>query len=140
MATDQHVAKDEAGVRVGDTGAEGAQFVARKTAVPADQLDRLRDLYNQERNALVALANAEQIVSDREDELDAARRALKEAQAGADVVYQDLVELVGAGVAAELTGRGKTGGRRPRDRPKATNASAPNAHTGLATPGVSAGL
>lgn len=114
--------------------------MARKTAVPADQLDRLRDLYNQERSALVALANAEQIVNDREDELDAARRALKDAQAGADVVYQDLVELVGSSVAAELTGRGKTGGRRPRDRPQATKASAPNPQTDLATPAVSAGV
>ena len=114
--------------------------MARKTGVPADQLDRLRDLYNQERSALVALANAEQIVSGREDELDVARRALKDAQAGADAAYQHLVELVGASVASELTGRCKVGGRRPRDRPQASKASAPNAHTDLAASGVSAGL
>ena len=114
--------------------------MARKTAVPSDQLERLRDLYNQERGALVALANAEQIVSGREDELDAARRAVKEAQAGADAAYQELVDLVGAGVAAELTGRSKNGTRRPREQPSENNASSPSARADHGTPGLERGL
>jgi hypothetical protein len=114
--------------------------VARKTAVPADQLDRLRNLYNQERGALVALANAEQTVSGREEEFDAARRALKEARAGANAAYQDLVDLVGAGVAAELSRRGKTGNQRPRERRQETNVSAPREHGDLGTAGPRPGL
>ncbi len=86
----------------------------RKVAVPAEQLDRLKDLYNQERDALVALAHAEEKVTNAEHDVAVAQRALGDAQAGADAAYQALVGLVGTGLAAELTGRGKTGKRSSR--------------------------
>jgi hypothetical protein len=86
----------------------------RKIAVPAEQLDRLKDLYNQERDALVVLAHAEETVTSAEQHLAVAQEALREAQAGADAAYQALVGLVGPGLAAELTGRGKTGKRSSR--------------------------
>lgn len=85
--------------------------MARKIAVPAEQLDRLKDLYNQEREALVALARAEEVVGSAEQDVAVAQGALREARAGADGAYQALVALVGASLAAELTGRGKTGKR-----------------------------
>jgi hypothetical protein len=86
--------------------------MARKIAIPSEQLDRLKVLYDQEREALVALATAQAVANNAEDGLDAARRVLKEAQSGVEVAYQALVALVGAGVAAELTGRSAGGSRR----------------------------
>ncbi len=86
----------------------------RKIAVPAEQLDRLKDLYNQEREALVALAHAEETVGSAEQDVAVAQEALREAQAGADGAYQALAALVGTSLAAELTGRGKTGKRSSR--------------------------
>jgi hypothetical protein len=86
--------------------------VARKTAVPAEHLDRLKDLYNQQRDALAVLATAEEAVTAAENTLTSAQLGLKEAQAGAETAYQALVDLMGAAAAAELTGR-----RSNRNRP-----------------------
>lgn len=88
--------------------------MARKTAIPAEQLDRLKDLYGQERKALVALASAEESVDRSEQDVAVAQEALKNAQAGVDSAYQALVGLVGSGVAAALTGREHTARRSPR--------------------------
>jgi hypothetical protein len=79
--------------------------VGRKTALPADQLGRLKDLYNQQRDALAALAAAEEAVTAAEHTLTSAQLGLKEAQAGAETAYQALVDLMGPDAAAELTGR-----------------------------------
>lgn len=88
--------------------------MARKTAVPSEQLDRLKELYHQEREALIALASAEEVVGCAEQDVAVAQAALKEAQAAVDVVYQALARLVGPALAAELTGRRKTGKRASR--------------------------
>lgn len=88
--------------------------MARKTAIPSQQLDRLKVLYNQERAALVALAKAQDGVGNAEEEVAAAQRALEKAQSGVDAAYQALVALVGTGVAAELTGRAKSVKRSSR--------------------------
>jgi hypothetical protein len=88
--------------------------MARKTAIPSQQMERLKELYNQERDALVGLATAQGVVSSAEEGLRAAQRALREAQSGVDAAYQALVALTGPSVAAELTGRGRSGSRRAR--------------------------
>lgn len=93
--------------------------MARKTAIPSQQLERLKELYKQERDALVALATAQEVVSSAEGGLSAAQQALREAQSGADAAYQALVALVGASVAAELTGRGRSGSSRGRAKDSA---------------------
>ncbi|MGO9956526.1 MAG: hypothetical protein ACLP50_11170 [Solirubrobacteraceae bacterium] len=80
--------------------------VARKTTVPGNQLDRLKQLYTQQRDALTTLAAADQAVTGAKTTLAGAEQAVKDAQANADVAYQTLVDLTGANVAAELTGRG----------------------------------
>ena len=85
--------------------------MARKIAVPAQQLARLKELYNQEREALAALARAQEVASAAEEDLGVAQRALKVAQSGVEAAYQALVALVGASVAAELTGRNRSGSR-----------------------------
>ena len=79
--------------------------MGRKTALPADQLDRLKDIYNRQRDALGVLAAAEEAVTAAEYTLTSAQLGLKEAQAGAETAYQALVDLMGADAAAELTGR-----------------------------------
>jgi hypothetical protein len=79
--------------------------VARKTTVPGDQLDRLKQLYTDQRDALVTLAAADQAVTGAKTTLASAEQAVKDAQANADAAYQALVELTGANLAAELTGR-----------------------------------
>ena len=88
--------------------------MARKIAVPSEQLERLKELYSQEREALVTLASAQEVVSSAEEGLGAAQQVLKDAQSGVDAAYQALVALVGASVAAELTGRNRSGSRRAR--------------------------
>lgn len=79
--------------------------MARKTGVPADQLDRLKQLYNEQRDALVALATADDAVTEAQALAATAEHAVKDAQAEAESAYQALVDLMGAGAAAELTGR-----------------------------------
>lgn len=88
--------------------------MARRTAIPSQQLERLKELYSQEREALVALAKAQDVVRNAEMDVVSAQRALKEAQSGVDAAYQALVALVGATVAAELTGRSRGAARRAR--------------------------
>lgn len=107
--------------------------MARKTAIPSQQLERLKELYNQEREALVALARAQEGVSNAEGAVAAAQQALKEAQSGVDAAYQTLVALVGASVAAELTGRNRSTARRTRPQQPHRgddDARAHNDHTG----------
>lgn len=88
--------------------------MARKSAIPSQQLERLKELYNQEREALLALARAQEGVSSAEEDVAAAQETLKEAQSGVDAAYHALVALVGASVAAELTGRNPGAARRTR--------------------------
>lgn len=86
--------------------------MARKTAVPSEQLDRLKDLYNQQRGALVALAAADDAVAAAEQTLAAGQQGVKDAHAGVETAYQALVELMGPAAAAGLTGR-RANGKRP---------------------------
>ena len=102
--------------------------MGRKTAVPADQLDRLKDLYNQQRDALAALAAAEEAVTAAEDTLTSAQLGLKEAQAGAEAAYQALVDLMGAAAAAELTGRRSNRNRATTGRGRARRESREQEH------------
>ncbi|MGO9899916.1 MAG: hypothetical protein ACLP0J_09530 [Solirubrobacteraceae bacterium] len=95
--------------------------MARKTTVPGDQLDRLKQLYTDQRDALVTLTAADEAVTDAKTNLTDAEQAVKDAQANADTAYQALVDLVGANLAAELTGR-----RAPNRR--ATTARTQNDH------------
>lgn len=85
--------------------------MARKTAVPAEQLARLKDLYNQQRDALMELAAAEEAVGVAEETLAVAQQGLKEARGGVDTAYQAVVDLIGTAAAAELTGRRANGKR-----------------------------
>ncbi len=79
--------------------------MARKTTVPGDQLDRLKQLYAEQRDALLTLAAADEAVTGAKTTLADAEQGVKDAQANADAAYQALVELTGANLAAELTGR-----------------------------------
>ena len=106
--------------------------MARKQALPADQLDRLNERYRRERDALVALTNARAAVEKAASRVDAANDALEESRRREQDAYQQVVALVGAAAAAELSGglpSGKTsrGGRRSRARGgRATAAAAPS--------------
>jgi outer membrane protein TolC len=91
--------------------------VARKTTVPGDQLDRLKQVYTDQRDALVTLAAAEEAVAAAKTNLAAAEQAVKDAEGTADAAYQALVDLMGAKVAAQLTGRRPTS-RRTTPSPK----------------------
>ena len=102
--------------------------MGRKTAVPADHLDRLKDLYNQQRDALAALAAAEEAVTVAEDALTSAQLGLKEAQAGAEAAYQALVDLMGAAAAADLTGRRSNRNRATTGRGPARRESRQEEH------------
>ena len=102
--------------------------MGRKTALPADQLGRLKDLYNQQRDALAALAAAEEAVTAAEHTLTSAQLGLKEAQAGAETAYQALVDLMGADAAAELTGRRSNRKRAATARSRARRESDEQEH------------
>ena len=58
-------------------------IVARKQALPADQLDRLNERYRRERDALVALTNACTAVEQAASRVDDANDALQESPARA---------------------------------------------------------
>ena len=79
--------------------------MARKQALPEDQLDRLNDRYRRERDALVALAKTRIAVEAAACQVEAASGALEQARHGEHEAYQEVVALVGADAAAELTGR-----------------------------------
>jgi outer membrane protein TolC len=97
--------------RGGDIDAKEQTTVARKTNIPADQLQRLRQRYAEERTALVALAAAESVVLDAETKLATAEQALTDARADAESAFQQLVEMVGSATAKDLTGRSATARR-----------------------------
>jgi len=85
--------------------------VARKTSIPSEQIERLKDLYNRQRDTLVALAAAHDVVSAAEATLAAAQQGLRDAQSDAERAYQALVDLMGVDAAAKLTGRRSNGKR-----------------------------
>jgi hypothetical protein len=109
-------------------GTRRKRNVGRKTALPADQLGRLKDLYNQQRDALAALAAAEEAVTAADHTLTSAQLGLKEAQAGAETAYQALVDLMGADAAAELTGRRSNRKRATTARSRARQESDEQEH------------
>ena len=84
--------------------------MTRKASVPPEQLQRLKGLYSEQRQALVHLATTQHAVGVAEQAAAAAQQAVKDAKSKADAAYQALVELMGASAAAELTGR--SAGRR----------------------------
>ncbi len=93
--------------------------MARKTTVPGDQLDRLKQVYTDQRDALVTLAAADEAVAAAKTNLAVANKAVKDAEAAADAAYQALVDLMGAKVAAQLTGRRPTSRRTaPSHKPE----------------------
>ncbi len=77
----------------------------RKTPLPSEHLVRLKDLYDRQREKLVALRAADDSVAAADEAFAAAQRRLKDAQTHAKSAYQALVDLVGAAAAAQLTGR-----------------------------------
>jgi hypothetical protein len=89
--------------------------VARKTSISPARLDRLKELYNEQRRALVSYAAAEDATDAAERGVAAAKQRLKDAQAQVETAYEILVGLMGASAAAELTGR-----RASRTRTTAT--------------------
>ncbi len=107
-------------------------IVARKQALPADQLDRLNERYRRERDALVALTNARSAVEKVASRVDAANDALEESRRRERDAYRQVVALVGAAGAAELScglpSVKASRGRRPsRTRGgRATAAAAPS--------------
>lgn len=115
----------------------GRSAVARKTSVPSEHVERLKELYSQQREALMAFAAANDAVCAAEAAIVAAQQALKEARGGADAAYQTLVELMGSATAAKLTGRRRNRARassaespqQDRDLPEATGAVAPAANS-----------
>ena len=83
--------------------------MARKQqALPADQRERLNQRYRQERDALVALANARIAVEQAAGHVAAAGDALDEARRREHDAYQEVVALVGPAAAAELSGGAPT--------------------------------
>ncbi len=90
--------------------------MARKTALPSEHLARLKDLYDRQREKLVALAAADDSVAAAEEAVDVAQQRLKDAQTNAESAYQALVDLMGAAAAAQLTGRRSNGKRAASSR------------------------
>jgi hypothetical protein len=78
--------------------------VARRRALPADQLERLNERYRREHDAHVALAQARIAVGEAVDGLAAADDVLEQARRCEHGAYQQVVALVGAAAAAELSG------------------------------------
>lgn len=99
--------------------------VARKTSIPSEQIERLKDLYNRQRETLVALAAAHDAVSAAEATLAAAQQGLRDAQSDAERAYQALVDLMGADAAAKLTGRRSNGKRASSTRAAQDNGQHP---------------
>lgn len=78
--------------------------MARKTP-PSEHLARLKGLYDQQREKLVALAAAEDAVTAAEEAVAADQQRLKDAETNAESAYQALVDVMGVAGAAQVTGR-----------------------------------
>ena len=78
--------------------------MTRKQALPADQLDRLNERYRRERDVLLALTNARTAVEEAARRVDCANDAFEESRRREQHAYQQVVALVGASAAAELSG------------------------------------
>jgi hypothetical protein len=106
--------------------------VARKQALPADRLDRLNERYRWERDALVALTEARTAVEEAARRVDVANDVLAGSRRGEQDAYQQVVALVGAAAAAELSG-GLPGGKASRggrpSRPRGGRVTAAAAST-----------
>ena len=104
--------------------------MARKQALPSDQLDRLNERYRRERDALVALTNARVAVEQAARRVDDATDALDQARHHEHDAYQDVVALVGVAAAAELAGGQPNGKASSRTRRAVPAAKATRRHRG----------
>jgi hypothetical protein len=90
--------------------------VAHKTSVSPARLDRLKQLYNEQRQALASYAAAEDAIAAAEQGITAAKLRVKEAHEQVEAAYQVLVGLMGTTVASELVGRRPSKMRTPSVR------------------------